>query len=60
VRDLRMAFRRAAATLSLRCAAGKTPVITGPEERAAAARGHWSAAHADREHVIDMLKAAFV
>jgi hypothetical protein len=36
------------------------PVITGPEEGAAAGRGHLRAAHADREHVIDMLKAAFV
>ena len=35
-------------------------MITGPEEGAAAGRGHLRAAHADREHVIDMLKAAFV
>jgi hypothetical protein len=34
-------------------------VITGPEEGAAAGRGHLRAAHADREHVIDLLKAAF-
>jgi hypothetical protein len=35
-------------------------VITGPEDGAAAGRGHLKAAHADREHVIDLLKAAFV
>ncbi len=35
-------------------------MITGPEEGAAAGRGQLRAAHADREHVIDMLKAAFV
>jgi hypothetical protein len=35
-------------------------VTTGPEEAAAAGRGHLRASHADREHVIDLLKAAFV
>ncbi len=35
-------------------------MIIGPEEGAAAGRGHLRAAHADREHVIDLLKAAFV
>ncbi|MGH3153484.1 MAG: DUF1707 domain-containing protein [Streptosporangiaceae bacterium] len=35
-------------------------MITGPEEGGAAARGQLRAAHADREHVIDLLKAAFV
>ncbi len=35
-------------------------MITGPEEWAAAGRGHLRAARADREHVIDLLKAAFV
>jgi hypothetical protein len=35
-------------------------VITGPEDGGAAGRGHLRAAHADREHVIDLLKAAFV
>jgi hypothetical protein len=35
-------------------------VTTGPEDRAAAGHGHFRAAHADREHVIDLLKAAFV
>jgi hypothetical protein len=35
-------------------------VFTGPEEGTAAGRGHLKAAHADREHVIDLLKAAFV
>jgi hypothetical protein len=34
-------------------------VITGPEEEPAAACGHFRAAHADREHVIDTLKTAF-
>jgi DUF1707 SHOCT-like domain len=34
-------------------------VITGPEEGAAAGRGHLRAGHADREHAIDMLKTAF-
>jgi hypothetical protein len=35
-------------------------VITGPEEVALSGRGHLRAAHADREHVIDLLKVAFV
>ena len=35
-------------------------MITGPEEGAAAGRGHLRAAHADRDHVIDLLKVAFV
>jgi len=35
-------------------------VITGPEEGAAAGGSHFRAADADREHVIDLLKAAFV
>ena len=35
-------------------------MITGPEEGAAAGGSHLRAAHADREHVIDLLKAAFV
>ena len=35
-------------------------MITGPEEGAAADHGHLRAAHADREHVIDTLKTAFV
>jgi hypothetical protein len=39
---------------------GEEPVITGPEEGAAAGHGHLRAARADREHVIDLLKAAFV
>ena len=34
-------------------------MVTGPEERAAAGRGHFRAAHVDREHVIDTLKTAF-
>jgi hypothetical protein len=36
------------------------PVTTGPDGEAAAARGHLRAAHADREQVIAVLKAAFV
>jgi Domain of unknown function (DUF1707) len=32
----------------------------GPEEETAAGRGHLRATHADREHVITVLKAAFV
>ncbi len=35
-------------------------MITGPDEGTAAGRGRLRAAHADREHVIDLLKAAFV
>ena len=41
-------------------AAGEVPVITGPEESAATVRGRLRAARVDREHVIDLLKAAFV
>jgi hypothetical protein len=56
-----MAFRGAAA-LRFACVVllGEAPVITGPEEGAAAGCGHLRAAHTDREHVIDRLKAAFV
>ena len=35
-------------------------MTTGPEQGAAAGRGHLRAGHADREHVIDRLKVAFV
>ena len=35
-------------------------MFTGPEEGTAAGCGHLKAAHADREHVIDLLKVAFV
>jgi hypothetical protein len=38
----------------------EVPVTTGPDEGVAAGRGQLRAAHADREHVIDLLKAAFV
>jgi Domain of unknown function (DUF1707) len=48
------------ATLCVHRAAGGVFVTTGPEEAAAAGRGHLRASHADREHVIDLLKAAFV
>jgi hypothetical protein len=34
--------------------------MTGPDSKAAAARSHLRAAHADREQVIAVLKAAFV
>ncbi len=34
-------------------------MTTGPEDGAAAGRGRLRAAHADREHVIDLLKTAF-
>jgi hypothetical protein len=34
--------------------------MTGPDEEATAGRGHLRAAHADREHAIAALKAAFV
>jgi hypothetical protein len=39
---------------------GEVLVITGPQEGAPPGRGQLRAAHADREHVIDLLKAAFV
>jgi hypothetical protein len=49
---------------ALRCACAvrpwEVPVMTGPDDKAAAGRGHLRAAHADREHVIAVLKAAFV
>ncbi|MGO8728730.1 MAG: DUF1707 domain-containing protein [Streptosporangiaceae bacterium] len=35
-------------------------MTTGPEDETATGRSHLRAAHADREHVIDLLKAAFV
>jgi uncharacterized protein DUF1707 len=40
--------------------AREVPVRTGPDGKAAAAGGHLRAAHADREQVIAVLKAAFV
>jgi hypothetical protein len=40
--------------------AGEVPVMTGPEKGAAAGRGHLRAGDADRERVIEVLKAAFV
>jgi hypothetical protein len=39
---------------------GEVLVITGSQDGAAPGGGHLRAAHADREHVIDLLKAAFV
>jgi hypothetical protein len=47
-------------TLCLRGTAREVPVMTGPDGKAAAADGHLRAAHADREQVIAVLKAAFV
>jgi hypothetical protein len=47
-------------TLCLRGTAREVPVTTGPDGRAAVARGHLRAAHADREQVIAVLKTAFV
>jgi Domain of unknown function (DUF1707) len=40
--------------------AWEVPVMTGPEQGAAAGRGHLRAGDADRERVIEVLKAAFV
>jgi hypothetical protein len=56
-----LAFRETAALRFVYIAPlGVVLVITGPEEGSAARRGHLRAAHADREHVVDALKAAFV
>jgi hypothetical protein len=43
-----------------RCLAREVPVMTGPGEAFAAARGHLRAAHADREQVVTVLKSAYV
>jgi hypothetical protein len=50
------------ATLSLLWAHGEVPVMAGPgdEVAATAGRGHLRVPHADREQVINVLKAAFV
>jgi hypothetical protein len=48
------------ATLDLHCASGEVPVMTGPQDPAAAGRGRLRAGHADREQAIDTLKTAFV
>ena len=40
--------------------AGEVPVMTGPQDPAAAGRDRLRAGHADREQVIDTLKNAFV
>jgi hypothetical protein len=54
-----MAFRaQPSYAVCLRGAGLEVPVTTDPDE--AAGRGHLRAAHADREHVIEALKAAFV
>jgi hypothetical protein len=39
---------------------GEAPVMTGPEDSAAARRGQFRAGHTDREQTIDVLKTAFV
>ena len=48
------------ATLDLHCASGEVPVMTGPQDPAAAGHGRLRAGHADREQAIDTLKTAFV
>ena len=55
-----VAFGGAAALRFVHTVSLEVLVTTGPEEGAAAGRGHLRAGHADREHVIDLLKAAFV
>jgi hypothetical protein len=67
-----LAFRRgcgaghhSARRARIRCTVlvGEAPMTAGPEDQmavAAAGRSRLRASHADREHVIDMLKAAFV
>jgi Domain of unknown function (DUF1707) len=40
--------------------AREVPAMTGPDDKAAAFRGHLRAAHADRDQVIAVLEAAFV
>jgi hypothetical protein len=50
-------------TLPLQCAHGEVPVMAGPRDEQAGAlagRSHLRASHADREQVIETLKAAFV
>ena len=48
-------------TLSLRCARGEVPVTAGPgDQMAGVGCGHLRASHADREYVVNTLKAAFV
>src|SRR6266487_6903659 len=58
-----MAARGQSRYASLHCADGEAAVTAGPGDEKAAAtagRGHIRASHADREHVIDTLKTAFV
>jgi hypothetical protein len=55
-----MAFCEPPRYAVLRGTAKEVPVMTGPDDKAAAGRGHMRAAHADREQVIAVLKAAFV
>jgi hypothetical protein len=47
-------------TLSVMARSGEVPVSTGPDDLAAAGLGHLRASRADREHVIAVLKTAFV
>src|SRR5260370_12180269 len=61
IRNARMTIKGNRATLSLHRAHGEAPVATGPgDQGAAAGRGRLRASRADREQVIDTLKAAFV
>jgi hypothetical protein len=60
VRDLGMAFREQPRYASPASCGWEVPVIIGPEAGPGAGHGHLRAADADREHVIDLLKAAFV
>jgi uncharacterized protein DUF1707 len=56
-----MASRLPPRYASSQTALGEAAVATGPgDELEAAAHGHLRASHADREHVIGVLKAAFV
>jgi hypothetical protein len=52
--------RREAAALRLAVLCEGVPVMTGPEDPAAAGRDRLRAGHADREQVIETLKDAFV
>jgi hypothetical protein len=47
-------------SICLHCVSGAVPVTTGPQDPAVAGRDGLRAGHADREQVIEPLKAAFV
>ena len=57
---LHMAAGRQPRYAYLHCASGEVPVMTGPQDPAAAGRGGLRAGHADREQAIDTLKTAFM